>query len=190
MAAAEKESAISHHSHCDLSGAAGRAGAIVRWCRLHPFGADLVELVLAVFVGIDLLDEDRRFLDIVEDIRVVLRSGNGHIEQPSFLGMVIRLWFRQYQVQQRLVLDFRREPVGIVIDVNHDHEVRLLALAPVHRVENELVGGVQPGHGLQKLWLGEGVSAEDEDDGRARVACLDLLHTVLNRLADILVILD
>ena len=62
MPAAEKESAISHHSHGNLPGATGRAGAIVRRCRLHPFGADLAELVLAALVGVDLLDEGGRFL--------------------------------------------------------------------------------------------------------------------------------
>ncbi len=165
MFAAEKESAISHHSYGNLAGSTGRAGSIIRRCRLHSFGADLAELVSAALVGVDLLDEDRRLLDVVEDVRVVLCPGNGHIEQPSFLGVVIRFGFRQYQVQQRLVLDFRREPVGIVVDVNHDHEVRFLALATVHRVENEFVRWVLPGHGLQKLWLGKCISAQNKDAG-------------------------
>ena len=155
MPTAEKESAISQHSHRDLSGATGRAGAIVRRCRLHPFGADLVELVGAIFVTGDLLDEDRRLLVIVEVGGVVLCPSNGHLKQPPFFGVLVGLGFRQYQVQQRFIFDFRREPIGFIVDVNHDHEIRFFALAAVHGFENEPVRQVLPGHGLEELGFGE-----------------------------------
>ena len=56
-----------------------------------------------------------------------------HVEEPAFLGELVRLSWGRDQVKERIVIDLRRESPPLVGQVEHNHVIRLAALGRVHR---------------------------------------------------------